>query len=161
LVEAFVRGEAIAELSVEVPPISVELSGHPPYKPLMNLQPVQLEHDGHLLSFTAISSSGCFGIRLVLDFAKERIHFDIDSNLHAQDDGTSEGALAIAEIGRFTRDYWGNGKLRILNADTGALLSRKDAFIPVNCWLDVAAADARIEEWKAIARGRADAGSTP
>jgi hypothetical protein len=72
----------------------------------------------------------------------------------ARDDGSAEGAEAIAEIGRFTRDYWGNGKLRIINADTGALISRKDAFIPVNCWLDVNAANARIDEWRKRAQER-------
>ena len=53
---------------------------------------------------------------------------------------------------RFGLDHF--PKLRILNADTGDLISRKDAFIPVNCWLDVAAADARIDTWKRLAEER-------
>jgi hypothetical protein len=51
-------------------------------------------------------------------------------------------------------DYFGNGRLEIYNADTGALISRKDAFIPVNMFLDQKAADCGIEELKARAAER-------
>jgi hypothetical protein len=150
LVQQLIAGDAPAneERTVDMPPLSVELYGHPPYPPLKNLQPVQLARDGEHLVLDTKSKNGCFGIRLRLDIKNEHIHFDINSDLEARDDGSADGAEALAEIGRFLRDYWGNGKLRIIDADTGALLSRKDAFIPVNCWLDVKAADTRIDEWK-------------
>jgi hypothetical protein len=156
LVQQLIAGDVPAneEQTVDMPPLSVELSGHPPYPPLKNLQPVQLARDGEHLVLDTKSKNGCFGIRLRLDIKNERIHFDINSDLEARDDGSADGAEALAEIGRFLRDYWGNGKLRIIDADTGALLSRKDAFIPVNCWLDVKAADARIDEWKRRAEER-------
>jgi hypothetical protein len=47
-----------------------------------------------------------------------------------------------------------NGQLHIYNADTGALISRKEAFIPMNMWLDHEAAEKDIARWKRIAAGR-------
>jgi hypothetical protein len=159
LVQEIIEGRPPAneERMVDMPPLSVELYGHPPYPPLKNLQPVGLARDGDHLVLDAKSANGCFGIRLRLDFKNERIHFDINSDLAARDDGSADGAEAISEIGRFSRDYWGNGKLRILNADTGGLISRKDAFVPVNCWLDVDAANSRIDGWKRRAEERRQA----
>jgi hypothetical protein len=156
LVQEIIGGQEPAneERMVDMPPISVELYGHPAYPPLKNLQPFQLARDKELLIVDARSTNGCFGIRLGLDFKNERIHFDINSDLGGRDDGSAEGAESMSEVGRFVRDYWGNGKLRIVNADTGALISRKDAFIPVNCWLDVDAANAGIAEWKRRAEER-------
>ena len=123
---------------VDMPSISVELYRHQPYPPLNNLEVTSIERFGDRLALYA--ERGDFGIRFELDLKNERLHFDIASDLQAKDDGSPEAAEAIAEIGRFDRDYWGNGKLRILNAETGELIARKDAFIPVNCFLDFDAA---------------------
>ena len=62
----------------------------------------------------------------------------------------------MAEVSRFHRDYWGNGQLEITNAETGELISRKDAFVPVNWFLNFEAANAGIERWKELARQRRD-----
>lgn len=62
------------------------------------------------------------------------------------------------ELDRFFRDYFLNGKLQMWNADTGALVSRCDAFIPMNCFVDVDVCNAAIAEWdKVIAEREADA----
>ena len=37
---------------------------------------------------------------------------------------------------RFWQDYFGNGQLHIVNADTGELIGRKDAYLPMNMYLD-------------------------
>jgi hypothetical protein len=76
-----------------------------------------------------------------------------------KDTGTAESAERVAEIKRFERDYFGNGKLHIVNADTGALISRKDAYLPLNMFLDQQAADAEIARWKALAQQRRERGS--
>jgi hypothetical protein len=76
-----------------------------------------------------------------------------------EDTGTAESAERVAEIKQFKRDYFGNGKLHIVNADTGALISRKDAYIPLNMFLDQEAADAEIARWKALAQQRRERGS--
>jgi hypothetical protein len=60
----------------------------------------------------------------------------------------------MAEIGRFMRDYWSNGELRIIDSETREVIARKDAFMPVNCYLDIDAANAGIDHWKARAKER-------
>jgi hypothetical protein len=41
-----------------------------------------------------------------------------------------------------------------VNADTGALIGRKDAYIPMNMFLDREAADAEVARWKSLAEQR-------
>ena len=36
-----------------------------------------------------------------------------------KDTGTAESAERVAEVRRFEKDYFGNGELHIVNADTG------------------------------------------
>ena len=74
----------------------------------------------------------------------------------AKDTGTPESAEIIAEVRRFENEYFGNGQLQIINADTGDLIARKDAYIPVNMYLDQDAADAEIARWKQLAEQRRD-----
>ena len=59
---------------------------------------------------------------------------------------------------RFYRDYMLNGELQMWNAETGALLSRLDAYLPVNMMLNledcnagIAAAGAEVERRRAAA----------
>jgi hypothetical protein len=60
----------------------------------------------------------------------------------------------MAEIHRFQADYFGNGRLEIYNAEPGALISRKDAFLPVNMFLDQEAANSGIKKLKVRAAER-------
>ena len=139
---------------VDLPPISIRLRNRDAYVPLSNLQPVTLDlHDGRV-RFFARSADGCFGFQCFFDFFNERLIFDVDQDLLATDDQTPDGADAVAEVGRFCKDYWLNGELRIVDAETGELLSRKDAFMPVNVMVDVDAFDRHIAEWKRRAAER-------
>lgn len=52
---------------------------------------------------------------------------------------------------RFQNEYFGNGQLHILNADTGALVG---AFIPMNMYLDHKAAAEEVLSWKMLAQQR-------
>ena len=47
------------------------------------------------------------------------------------------------------------------NAETGELVSRCDAFIPVNCFLDLEAANAAIERWDQVVAEREQAEKNP
>jgi hypothetical protein len=57
-------------------------------------------------------------------------------------------------VKRFVQDYFGNGQLHIFATDTGELLGRKDAFIPVNMYFDGEGAAAELAHWKALAGQR-------
>ena len=156
LVAAAVKGEPLDAAPVpDIPAPSVELRRQKPYAALANLQPRSLEQNGSVITLLTQSVDQHFAFRCHLDFAAERLHFDLDNDLRWKDDGTAGGAAMIAEIHRFIRDYFGNGELRIIVSDTGELLSRKDSFIPMNCYLDVEACNANIQQWVDLAEKRA------
>jgi hypothetical protein len=155
LVDHLVRGVPVTdERPVDIPDISVEVRRHPPYAPLSNLTIKGLRHDGNILEMHYGSNDGLIDFRFRLDFANERLNFDIFSDIGQKDSGTAEGAEAIAECSRFFRDYFGNGQLRIVEADSGELISRKDAFIPINMHQDVDGCNADIARWKQAAADR-------
>jgi hypothetical protein len=54
----------------------------------------------------------------------------------------------------FWQDYFGNGQLHIVNTDTGELLGRKDAYLPMNMYFDHKGAAAELAQWKALAEQR-------
>jgi hypothetical protein len=148
------EGEQQLNEKTNWPPLRVELRKREPYSSLARLHVVEAVIVDKTVVVEMHSSTGYVALRFRLDIPNERLVFDINSDTAMKDDGSAEAAEAIAELCRFVRDYWGNGQLRILNADTGVLISRKDAFIPVNMWLDQDAADAVIEQWKAKAEER-------
>jgi hypothetical protein len=93
-------------------------------------------------------------INLRLDFAEEKLHFEPTVDLSASDRGTAESAEDMADIKRFFRDFVGNGQLHIYNAETGTLIARKDAYMPMNMMLDYKAVTEEIDSWKRIAEWR-------
>lgn len=155
LVDHLVRGVPMTDgRLVDIPDISVEIRRKPAYAPLSNLTIKGLRHEGSILGMHYASRDGLIDFRFGLDFADERLNFDIFSDVGQKDSGTAESAEAIAECSRFFRDYFGNGQLRIVNAETGELISRKDAFIPVNMYQDIDGCNADIARWKQAAVNR-------
>ena len=63
-------------------------------------------------------------------------------------------AERVYEGKRFTQDYFCNGQLHIVNADTGELIGRKDAYLPLNMYLDNNGAASELAYWKALAEQR-------
>jgi hypothetical protein len=92
--------------------------------------------------------------RFALDFGAERIQFDLFRDIGVCDTGTAESAERVHEVKRFEQDYFGNGQLHIVNTDTGELIGRKDAYIPVNMYLDGEGAAAELARWKSLAQKR-------
>jgi len=80
------------------------------------------------------SKEGDVIFRFALDFGNERLEFSVFDDICVKDTGTAESAERVAEIKRFERDYFGNGKLHIV-------------------------ADAEIARWKALAQQRRERGS--
>jgi hypothetical protein len=102
------------------------------------------------------SREGDVEFRFALDFGAERIQFDLFRDVGVRDTGTAEAAERVHEVRRFSQDYFGNGQLHITNTDTGELIGRKDAYIPVNMYLDGDGAAAELAYWKAVADQRRD-----
>ena len=157
LVASFTKGENVTlPAKVDLPAISIELRKRAPYNSLTKLEPIALLQDGSTVLLVAQSADQCFQFQCHMDFANERLNFDIQRGIGSRDDGTAECAERMADLHRFIYDYLCNGELRILNAVTGELLSRKDAFLPLNCRVNDEVCTANIEHWKTTAQRRHD-----
>jgi hypothetical protein len=159
MVDFLTRGEQVTEQRIlTIPDISIRIKGRDPYAALNDLTVKDVRQNGKLLLMRFASKGGDVIFRFALDFGSERLEFSLFDDIGVKDTGTAESAERVAEIKRFERDYFGNGKLHIVNADTDALISRKDAYIPLNMFLDQQAADAEIARWKALAQQRRERG---
>jgi hypothetical protein len=151
------RGEQITDQRMlSIPYVSVRIRKRPPYAPLSNLRVKEIAQTGKVFHIRFESKSGDVVIRFRLDFGAERLNFSIFQDLGVKDTGTPESAETIAEVRRFENEYFGNGQLHIVDADTGDLIARKDAYIPMNMYLDQDAADAEITYWKRTGEQRRD-----
>jgi hypothetical protein len=142
------------ERTVEIPDINVQIRRRDPYPPLSNLTIKEVAQGGSVLRLRFESNTGRITIWFDLDFAEERLKFDMFRGLVARDTGSADSADDIAEVQRFSAEYFGNGQLQLFNASTGELISRKDAYIPVNMRLDHEAVNADIAHWKSLAEQR-------
>ena len=159
IVDFLTRGEQVTEQRMlEVPDISVRIRRRDPYEPLNNLTVKEVGQNGKLFFMRFVSKEGDVIFQFALDFGNERLKFSLFDDIRVKDTGTAESAERVAEVKRFEHEYFGNGQLHIVNADTGALIGRKDAYIPMNMFLDREAADAEIARWKALAEHRRERG---
>lgn len=144
----------VPEGGVDLPVIDVSLRQSEPFKPLIKMHPTQagVVDNGLELAYEARDQLVKFFCRL--DFASERLRFDPETGFQILDDGSPNAARNAAEIERFMRDYFANGELHIRNSETGALISRCVAFIPVNVIINRDAWDKRIQEWEDLAKQR-------
>lgn len=90
-----------------------------------------------------------------LDLEAEKFVFDWSNNLSADDDGSAAAALHAAALTRFILEYIGNGELHIYDSETRILISRVEAFLPVNYWANHGRLNQQIEEWTVEAGRRA------
>ena len=159
IVDFLVRGEQVTEQRMlDIPDISVRIRRRDPYAPLNNLTVKEVGQNGKLLFMRFQSKEGDVIFQFALDFGNERLEFSLFGDISVKDTGTAESAERVAEVRRFENDYFGNGEMHIVNADTGALIGRKDPYIPLNMFLDQEAADAEIARWKALAEQRRERG---
>jgi hypothetical protein len=149
------NGTVLAEEPmVEIPDISVRIRRKAPYAPLEGLRCKRLSQDGKLVHLQFGSPQGDVKFRFALDFGAERIQFDLFRDIGVCDTGSAESAERIYEIRRFWQDYFGNGRLHVVNTETGELIGRKDAYIPLNMHSDREGAAADLAYWKTLAEHR-------
>jgi len=70
-------------------------------------------------------------VRLILDFSKETLEFDL-RDFKCNEDHWKFGSELGESYYRFLWDYYGNGSLEIFDTISGERLSHKTAFIPMN-----------------------------
>ena len=156
IVGHLVRGDnPAAETMVDIPNIAVRIRHQEPYAPLLNLTIKEMTRGGpHAIRLVYCLGDDLIIFCVTLDFAEERLHFSLFTDIGYQDDGSAEAAEMIAEVLRFQGDLGGNGQLQIVDADTGQLISRKDAYMPVNMFFGPESSDALIARWKWLAGRR-------
>jgi hypothetical protein len=140
--------------TVDIPDISMRIRRKENYPPLEGLRCKHLGYTGKQVHMHFESLRGEVEVDFSLDFENERIAFDIFGGIGVRDTGTAESAERVYEVNRFMHDYFGNGQLHIVAADTGKLIGRKDAYIPINMYFDGDGAASLLAEWKAIAEQR-------
>jgi hypothetical protein len=140
--------------TLQIPDISVRVRRKNPYAPLEGLRCKHIGQKGKLLHVHFASLQGDVEFAFSLDFDAERIQFDVFNDVGIADTGSAESAERVHEVRRFWQDYFGNGQLQIFDADTDELIGRKDAYIPLNMFLDADGAAAELAHWKAEAERR-------
>lgn len=94
-------------------------------------------------------AGGLIFLRFALNFVEERLEFDVSNGVYCRDDGSVLAAERARDSQRLFRDYWLNGIVQIWDADTRDLLSRLDAFIPLNCFVNLEGCNRGIAEAEA------------
>jgi hypothetical protein len=140
--------------TLQIPDISVRIRRKDHYAPLEGLRCKRIGQNGKLVHMHFESLQGDVEFAFSLDFGAERIQFDLFNDIGVRDTGSTESAERVHEVRRFEQDYFGNGQLNIVNTDTGGLIGRKDAYIPLNMYLDGDGAAAELAYWKAEAERR-------
>jgi Methylamine utilization protein MauJ len=143
---------------VDIPDISMRIRQKESYAPLEGLRCKHFGHTGKHVHMHFESLQGDVKVDFSLDFENERIMFDVFSGIGVRDTGSAESAERVHEVKRFEQDYFGNGQLHIVATDTGNLIGRKDAYIPMNMYLDGDSAAAELAHWKAVAEQRRERG---
>lgn len=150
LLAAILQGNCPPDINLDVPILSVRLRRSEVFPPLERMVPVRGEVTPDGLAMIYRSGDGLVDFVFHLNFREERLQFNLE-DIAVREDTTARAAENAAHIARFFRDYLGNGELQLWDADTNELLSRCDAFIPTNCFLDHEAANANVAHWEALA----------
>lgn len=142
--------EPADDQTVDIPILNVRLRKSDPFAPFEGMHPINASFAHGKIEVVFQSADGLVDLVFWLNFTDERLEFDVQQSIICRDNGSVAAARNAQSIERFLRDYFGNGELQIWNAENGELMSRCDAFIPVNCYLDLDAANAAINKWDAV-----------
>ena len=139
---------------LEIPDISVRIRRKEHYPPLEGLRCKHVGYVGKTVYMNFESLHGDVEFRFSLDFGAERLQFDLFRDVVVRDTGSAESAQRVHEVKRFWQDYFGNGQLHIFNSDNEELIGQKDAYLPMNMYLDHKGATAELAYWKALSEQR-------
>lgn len=147
------------QTDIDLPKINFRLRRSNPFPLLEGMMPVHAEISNHRIALVYRSVDRLAEITFWLNFSEERLEFDLIDSLKVYDDGSVAAAKNGKERCQFIWDYFGNGEIQIWNADDGKLISRVDAYIPLNMIANLDRHTAELAAWdKFIAdREQADA----
>ena len=148
LVQRITSGAApAAGEMVDIPELDIELAEREPFASLRAMRPVHMHQLAKSSRLMLQSADTLVEISFELDFLNERLRFDSQADVKVYDDGSATAASNIADMRRFALQYVGNGSLRIYDAERRKLISRVDAFIPVNYHANHEWFEAEIQRW--------------
>ena len=134
---------------IDLPRINFRLKDARPYAPFEKMEPARVSLNDGRLHLVYVAEGNLVELRFSLAFGEERLCFDIENGVFGSDDGSVRAAEFRRDLERFKRDYFLNGIVQIWDADNGSLLSRQDAFIPTNFFLDLDTANIALDEFEA------------
>jgi hypothetical protein len=159
VLDAFMAGEpGPADQTVDLPVVNVGLADKPAFPMLCGLEPVHLQAVPGGAKAVFRRKDRLVEFHAFLDFRNERLEFEVARDLRVFDDGSPEAMEVAANVLEFEKYYFLNGRLRIDDAETGQLLSRKAAFLPVNVIVRPEGFDAQIKRCLDEAEGRRERG---
>jgi hypothetical protein len=138
LIADVISGKEIPEgTQIDVPDLNIRLRKRDPYQSLegMSCLNIAVVDDKFELAFR--SACGLVDFLFQLNFQAERLEFQ---GIFQRDDGSVVAAENAKDIIRFNHEYFGNGQIQMWNSLTGVLVSRCDAFMPVDAYLNLEAA---------------------
>ena len=149
------------QVNIDLPSINFRLRRSQPFPLLEGMTPVHVGLTNQRVELVYQSADGRAELLFWLNFAEERLEFDLDRSFKLYDDGSAAAARNGKERCCFIWDYFGNGEIHIWDADTGKLISKVDSFIPLNMMANFDGHVAELAAWdKFIAhRDQAEASS--
>lgn len=135
------------QADIDLPLIDFRLRHSEPFPLLMRMTPVHLGLTNQRVELVYRSADGLAELMFWLNFAEERLEFDLDRSFNLYDDGSVAALQNGKERCRFIWDYFGNGEIQIWDADTSKLISRVDAFIPLNMISNLDGHVAELAAW--------------
>ena len=143
--------------NIDLPPINFRLRRSEPFPLLEGMVPVHAGLTDQRVELVYRSVDGLAEVTFWLNFAQERLEFDLDNSFKLYDDGSAAVARSGKERCQFIWDYFGNGEIQIWNAQSGHLISRVDAFLPLNMMANLDGHLAEMAAWDKIIANREQA----
>lgn len=147
------------QAKIDLPQINFRLRRSDPFPLLEGMMPVHAGLSNQRVELVYRSVEGLAEIMFWLNFAEERLEFDLDHSFKLYDDGSVAAAKNGKERCRFIWDYFGNGEIQIWNAESGALISRVDAYLPLNMMANFDGHMAELAAWDKFIASREKAGA--
>ena len=94
------------------------------------------------------SRNGYARVNLLLDFEQERLNIYHETGIQFEDDGSVKAARTGKQLTEFVHALYCNGELQVWNAEDETLISKCDAFIPVNMMFNAEGAEAELARWE-------------
>lgn len=147
------------QAEIDLPQINFRLRRSAPFPLLEGMMPVHAGLSNQRVELVYRSVDGLAEITFWLNFAEERLEFHLDHSFKLYDDGSVAAAKNGKERCRFIWDYFGNGEIQIWDAESGALISRVDAYLPLNMMANFDDHMAELAAWDKFIADRERAGS--